>query len=117
MQARYSRRLALLALAALSALAGASPAQAQKFPDKPITLYLGFAPGGSADTVARTLAEEMGKNLGQRVIVDNKGGASGNIATQTLLNNPADGYSLVFAAIHFATNPWIGGVKYDPAKD
>lgn len=114
---RPTRRPALAALATLGLLAGTGTAQAQKFPDKPITLYLGFAPGGSADTVARTLAEEMGKNLGQRVIVDNRGGASGNIATQALLNNPADGHSLVFAAIHFATNPWIGGVKYDPAKD
>jgi tripartite-type tricarboxylate transporter receptor subunit TctC len=88
-----------------------------KFPDKPITLYVGFAPGGAADTVARILADEMGKELGQRVLVDNRSGASGNIATQAVLSNPADGYSLLFAAIHLATNPALGGVKYDPLKD
>ncbi|RZJ07342.1 MAG: hypothetical protein EOO54_23565, partial [Haliea sp.] len=56
-------------------------------------------------------------NLGQRVVVENKAGASGNLATQAALNNPADGHTLVFAAIHFATNPSIGGVRYDPLKD
>lgn len=104
---------ALLAVSAISA----GPALAQKFPEKPITLYVGFAPGGAADTVARVLAEEMSKDLGQRVIVENKSGASGNIATGTVLTQPAEGYSLVFAAIHFATNPALGGVRYDPAKD
>lgn len=117
---KASRRLAALAgfaVASALVLGAAAPAAAQKFPERPLTLYIGFAPGGSADTVARALAEEMSKNLGQRVIVENKAGASGNIATQTVLNNTADGNSLLFAAIHFATNPWIGGVKYDPKKD
>jgi tripartite-type tricarboxylate transporter receptor subunit TctC len=109
------RTLALAGAALLAAMAW--PAAAQKFPDKPVTLYVGFAPGGAADTVARVLADEMGKNLGQRVVVENRAGASGNLATQAALNNPADGYSLIFAAIHFATNPAIGGVKYDPQKD
>ncbi len=106
-----------LALAVLAAATSAAPALAQRFPEKPLTLYVGFAPGGAADTVARVLADEMGKQLGQRVVVENKAGASGNIATQQVLNNAADGYSLLFAAIHFATNPWIVGVKYDPRKD
>ena len=117
MKPQPSRRLTLAFAAACLAVAGSGAAHAQKFPDKPITLYIGFAPGGGGDTVARALADEMSKNLGQRVVVDNKAGASGNIATQTVLNNPADGYSLIFAAIHFATNPWIGGVKYDPKAD
>jgi tripartite-type tricarboxylate transporter receptor subunit TctC len=120
MNSRIQRRqLTRLATAlGIAALAGAAlPAAAQKYPDRPLTLYVGFAPGGAADTVARTLADEMGKHLGQRVVVENKAGASGNIATQTVLNNAADGHSLLFAAIHFATNPWIGGVKYDPKKD
>ncbi len=106
---------ALLAVAALG-LSG-TQALAQNFPDKPITLFVGFAPGGAADSVARTVAEEMSKSLGQRVIVDNKAGASGNIATTTVVTNPADGYSLLFAAINLATNPTLGGVKYNPDKD
>ncbi|MDM0010613.1 tripartite tricarboxylate transporter substrate binding protein [Variovorax sp. J22G73] len=92
-------------------------AHAEKFPDKPITLYVGFAAGGSADSIARALADEMSKSLGQRVIIDNRSGASGNIATQLVLGKEADGYSLLFAAIHLATNPALAGVKYDPAKD
>ena len=105
----------LVVIAALG-LASAQ-AFAQSFPDKPVTLFVGFAPGGAADSVARTIAEEMSKSLGQRVIVDNKAGASGNIATTTVVTNPADGYSLLFAAINLATNPSLGGVKYNPDKD
>ncbi len=59
----------------------------------------------------------MSKQLRQPVLVDNKSGASGNIATQTVLENAPDGYSLLFAAIHLATNPALAGVKYDPRKD
>ena len=82
----------LVVIAAL----GLSSAQAlaQSFPDKPITLFVGFAPGGAADSVARTVAEEMSKSLGQRVIIDNKAGASGNIATTTVVTNSADGSML-----------------------
>lgn len=116
-QATQTRIVTKLVLAAAAIVAGTAPAHAQKFPEKPITLYVGFAPGGAADTAARVLAEEMSKTLGQRVLVENKSGASGNIATGQVLSQPADGYSLVFAAIHFATNPALGGVRYDPEKD
>jgi tripartite-type tricarboxylate transporter receptor subunit TctC len=98
-------------------LATTAPASAQSFPNKPLTLYVGFAPGGAADTVARVLADEMSKALGQPVIVDNRSGASGNIATQAVLSAPADGQSLLFAAIFLATNPAMIGVKYNPATD
>jgi tripartite-type tricarboxylate transporter receptor subunit TctC len=90
---------------------------ANAFPDKPITMYVGFPAGGAADTVARALAVEMSKSLRQPVVVDNRGGASGNIATQALIAEPSDGHSLLFAAIHLATNPALGGVKYEPVKD
>lgn len=106
-----------MTLAAMAFTLTTGAASAQSFPDKPITLYVGFAPGGAADSVARVVAEEMSKSLGQRVIVDNKPGASGNIATTTVTNNPADGYSLLFAAINLATNPALGGVKYHPQTD
>jgi tripartite-type tricarboxylate transporter receptor subunit TctC len=114
---RTYRRAALAAACAVLLGAGSAPAFAQKFPERPITLVVGFAPGGAADTVARTLADEMSKVLGQPVIVDNKAGASGNIATQQVVNKEPDGYQILFAAINLATNPWLGGVKYDPFKD
>lgn len=114
---KFTRRAALAALLGTSLWAGATGAQADSFPDRPITLLVGFAPGGAADVVARQLAEEMSKQLGQRVNVDNKSGASGNIATQALLGAPADGYTLLLAAIHLATNPALAGVKYDTRAD
>ncbi len=108
------RRLARFALAAASLLVSGL---AQAFPDKPITLQVGFSAGGAADTVARVLAEEMSKTLGQRVVIENRGGASGNLATAAALTAPADGYTILFAAIHLATNPALIGVKYEPLTD
>jgi tripartite-type tricarboxylate transporter receptor subunit TctC len=112
-----SLRSAIAVAASALGLLGSMTAHAQKYPDRPITLVVGFAPGGSADTVARSLADEMSKSLGQPVIIDNKSGASGNIATQYVLGKEPDGYTLLFAAINLATNPWLAGVKYDPQKD
>lgn len=114
---RIGRRTAIASIASTLAFGASTAVHADKFPDKPITLYVGFAAGGSADTVARALADEMSKSLGQRVVIDNRSGASGNIATQLVLGKEADGYSLLFAAIHLATNPALAGVKYDPTKD
>ena len=104
-------------LIAAFACAAALPALAQSYPDKTVTLVVGFPPGGALDTVARALADEMGKTLGQKVIVDNKPGAGGNIAVSAVLNAPADGYSLLMAAINLATAPAMTGVRYDPKAD
>ena len=109
------RRFALSLLMAAGALA--TPAAAQTYPDKTVTLVVGFPPGGSLDTVARALADELTKLLGQKVIVDNKPGAGGNLATTAVLNAPADGYSLLLAAINLATAPAMSGVRYDPKAD
>lgn len=114
---RFTRRATLAALAASCLWAGATGARADTYPDRPITLLVGFAPGGAADVVARQLAEEMSKQLGQRVNVDNKSGASGNLATLAMMSAPADGYTLLLAAIHLATNPALAGVKYDTRAD
>lgn len=110
-----ARRSALrTSLLALATLAGLATVTAQAYPDKPVTLYVGFAAGGSADTVARALADELSKTLGQRVIVENRPGASANIASAAVLAAPADGHSLLFAGLTLATNPPLIGVKYDP---
>lgn len=108
--------LKTLLLAAMGCGMTAS-ALAQTYPDKPVTLVLGFPPGGALDTVARALADEMGKTLGQKVIIDNKPGAGGNIATTAVLNAPADGYMLLLAAINLATAPALSGVRYKPKTD
>src|SRR4029079_9228711 len=68
---------------------------AQPFPNRPVTLVVPVAPGGILDTVARMLAADMAKQLGQPVIVDNKPGASGNIGAGFVAKSPADGYTML----------------------
>lgn len=74
------------------------------FPDRPIRFVLGFGTGGPTDVIARTLADQLTKDLGQRVIVENKVGASGNIATQAVANADADGYTYLIGATPLAVN-------------
>lgn len=110
------RELLLLATATL-ALAGA--AHAQDFPPrKPVTLVVGFAPGGAADAAARLIAKKLASNIGQSIVVDNKGGAGGNIAHQFVANATPDGTVLLFGSIGPLTiAPHIMKVAYDPFKD
>ncbi|MBC7994434.1 MAG: tripartite tricarboxylate transporter substrate binding protein [Rhizobacter sp.] len=98
-------------------LVGVTAAHAAPLIDKPVTLVVGFAPGGAADTVARALADELGKRIEQRVVVENKSGAGGNLATQFVATGPTDGSVLLFAAINLATNPALMPLKYDPKAD
>ena len=85
----------LRASALLAGLVLASSAWAQAFPAKPVTLMVPYPPGGLSDVTARTINTALAKQLGQPVIVENLGGASGGIAAQKVLNAPADGY-LIF---------------------
>ncbi|HYW55350.1 MAG TPA: tripartite tricarboxylate transporter substrate binding protein [Polaromonas sp.] len=109
---------ASLGLAATAALGQPSFAPQSNYPDKPIRFVVGFAAGGSADVVARAIALELTKTLGQPVTVDNKPGAGAHIATQALLSAPADGYTILFAGLTLATNPaLLGNLGYNPDKD
>ena len=74
----------------------ALPASAQNWPSKPITLVVPFAAGGSPDIIARAMGEELSAMLGQSVVIENRGGAGGNIAAQYVLEQPADGHTLFF---------------------
>lgn len=85
------RRAALLA----PALLAASPAMAQSFPDRPMRMVLGYAPGGTTDIVARVTAEYMGQLLGQHIAVENRGGAGGVPGAIAVLQAPADGHVLM----------------------
>jgi tripartite-type tricarboxylate transporter receptor subunit TctC len=113
---RITRRGALGLVLALPAL---HRAQAQAWTaDRSVRLIVGFAPGGGADLVARLAAPEMARVLGQAVVVENRTGASGNLATQALVAAPADGHTLGFAGLQLATNPGlIAQLGYDPAGD
>jgi tripartite-type tricarboxylate transporter receptor subunit TctC len=97
----------------------AGTAHAQDFPPKkPVTLVVGFAPGGAADAAARLIAKKLASNIGQAVVVDNKGGAGGNIAHQFVANATPDGSVLLFGSIGPLTiAPHIMKVPYDPFKD
>lgn len=103
----------------LTSLLGAGMAQAQAFPPaKPITLVVGFAPGGAADAAARLIAKKLGENIGQTVLVENKAGAGGNIAHQQVAAGPGDGTMLLLGSIGPLTiAPHMMKLPYDPFKD
>ena len=82
----------------LATLAGMSAAAAQSFPSKSIQLVVPFAAGGSADAIARTLANELSGRLGQPIVVENKGGAGGVLGLQQVAKSPADGHTLGIGA-------------------
>ena len=92
---------------------------AQEFPPKKtVTMVVGFAAGGSADTAARVIAKKLGENIGQAVVVDNKPGAGGNIAHAAVANGPTDGSVILMGSIGPLTiAPHMMKVPYDPFKD
>jgi len=93
---RYSSHF-VMALT-LAAVAGNAAAQPAGYPNKPIRLVIGFAPGGAADYVARAMSDAFAKALGQPVLVDNKPGNGSSIAADIVAKSPADGYTLLIAS-------------------
>lgn len=114
------RRQVTLALAA-AAGCGLAPALAwaQGFPDKPLRLVVPFPAGGAADMMARGMALRLGTQLGQQVVIENRGGAGGTTAAEVVARAPADGYTLFFATMGtHAINPALyAKLRYDPVKD
>ena len=102
------------------ALAGAlAPAAAQDYPNRPITLVVPYAAGGGNDVMARTVAEKMSRTLGQQIVVENRAGAGGTIATRQVAKAAPDGYTLVIGGTGtLAVNPTLyANVGYDPRRD
>ena len=114
------RRLALIG-AALLGSARPSRGRAQAgFPDRPVRVLVPFAPGGGVDIVARLLAEPMRATLSQPVVVENRGGAGGQLGAQAVAKGAADGYTvLLVSAGEIAVAPSLYGkaLPYDPARD
>jgi tripartite-type tricarboxylate transporter receptor subunit TctC len=108
----------LFALAALMLAAfPAGPASAG-YPDRIIRIVVPFAPGGGTDVVARTLAQEMAKDLGAGIVIENKPGAGTIIGTQTVATSEPDGYTLLMATFANAVNPSLKArLPYDPHRD
>jgi len=107
-------------LSALLALIVATTAGAQSsYPSRPVTLVVGFAPGGGTDITARTIAKKLTDYLGQQVIVENRAGAGGNIATEMVSKANPDGYTILLASIgSLAVAPHLNSkLPYDPQRD
>ena len=114
-------RIAFPFVVAWLAASLASPVHAQPaaFPNRPVTLVVPVAPGGILDTVARMLAADMGKHLGQTVVVDNKPGASGNIGAGHVAKSAPDGYTLLvgYSMFHVGNPSMFRNLAWDPLRD
>jgi tripartite-type tricarboxylate transporter receptor subunit TctC len=115
------RTAGLVAVLAWVAVFGAAldPASAQTYPTRPVTLVVPFPAGGGNDALARLVAERMSRTLGQQVVVENRGGAGGTVATRALAKSPPDGYTILLAYTGtFAINPTLyPNAGYDPRRD
>jgi len=109
------RRLVLAAIALVVALSAQAAIAA--YPERPIRLIVAFPPGGSIDVVARILAERLRINVGQPIVVENRPGASGNIAAQSVAAAAPDGYTALMTTSAITINPWMSSTKLDPVKD
>jgi tripartite-type tricarboxylate transporter receptor subunit TctC len=108
----------LLAGLLLVAAGIAAPALAQGFPDRPVTLVVPYPAGGSADILARTVGQKLAAQLGQPVVVENKGGAGTAIGARFVAEAKPDGYTLLLGTVSSqAINPAMSKVGYDPVKD
>ncbi len=122
MDSQRRRAVKTIAATALlpAALAGSRIARAQQgYPNKPIRLIVPFAAGGTTDVLARLIAQHLSTGLGQQVVVDNKGGANGNIGTDLAAKSPADGYTIVMSFDGTMTiNPHTyAKLPFDPQRD
>ena len=109
-------RFAIACAALLTA--GASFAQSDNYPTKTVRIIAPFPPGGSVDTVSRLIAARLSESYGQTFVVDNRGGASGNIGSELAANSPGDGYTLLVNTLPLVTNQFLySRVPYDALRD
>jgi tripartite-type tricarboxylate transporter receptor subunit TctC len=108
----------LRTLAAVFAVAIAAPAAAQTYPARPVRFVVAFAPGGAADVVARFVGQKISEQWGQPVVVENRGGAGGNVAAQQVAKAPADGYTVLVTTSALAVSPSLTpNSGFDLGKD
>jgi len=112
-----SRLWATAVVAVMSAVTGTTFAQSP-FPSKPVRIFVPYAAGGGVDTIARTLGDVVSKQWAQPVVVENRPGAGGVVASQALVASPADGYTLIVVASGHPTNPFLyPKIPYDTFRD
>ena len=115
---RKSVRTSALVVAALMAVIATPATAADDYPNRPVRLVVAFPPGGAADILGRIAAQQLGTGFGQQVVVDNRGGAAGLIATEIAARANPDGYTLFFTSIPHVINPHLyGKVSYDAIRD
>jgi tripartite-type tricarboxylate transporter receptor subunit TctC len=113
----HTTRAGAIAIAIFAA-AGAAPVPAQTFPVKPVRVVVPFPPGGAFDVAARIVAQRMGPNLGQNVVIENRPGGGTVVATEYVARQPADGYTVLMVGPSFAILPAIRSkLPFDPVKD
>ena len=106
------------AVAALMMVAAAAAASAQSFPSRPVRIFVPYPAGGGVDVLTRTLGDVVSKQWGQSVVVENRPGAGGVIASQAVVTSAPDGYTLIMVASGHATNPLLyAKIPYDTFKD
>jgi tripartite-type tricarboxylate transporter receptor subunit TctC len=112
------RRLQLALLLVLATIGPATSGHAQEWPQRPVRIISPYAAGGNSDTIARVLAHELEKAFGQPFVVENRPGASGAIAAETVMRSPADGYTLFLASLpQIAILPAVTRTSFDPVRD
>ena len=118
-QSGLTRRQIIAAPALLGAAGLAGTARAQtRYPSKPVTLLIGFPPGGSTDFIGRLLAQKLSDVLGQSVVAENRGGANGLVAANAVAAAPPDGHTLLLTTMGMTTNPYLyTRTQRDPVKD
>jgi tripartite-type tricarboxylate transporter receptor subunit TctC len=108
-------RLVIATVLSLVTLGGVHGAE--QYPARPIRIIVPFAPGAATDTIARLLGQKMTETWGQQVVVDNRGGAGGNIGMGIAANSPGDGYTILFVSSSLMVNPGLyDKIPYDPYK-
>ncbi|HCL86063.1 MAG TPA: MFS transporter [Comamonadaceae bacterium] len=120
MKLPFSRRTIFLGIAAALHASLATPALANEpnWPTKPVKLVVGYAAGGATDVIARLVANRMGTELGQTMVVDNRSGANSNVGAEVVARAPADGYTLyVFTIANTINASLYSKLGYDPVKD
>lgn len=107
------------ALAATVCVPAQARSEREEYPERPIRLLVGFAPGGGADTAARAIGQKLSESLGHQVVVDNRPGAAGNVAANIVAHASPDGHTLLMATTAaLAINPALyGNLPFDPLRD
>jgi tripartite-type tricarboxylate transporter receptor subunit TctC len=108
----------VLAAAVAMTMSCAHAADAQQYPVKPVRLIIAYAAGGGTDTVGRVFAQKLSEGLGRQVVVDNRPGANGNIATEVAVKSQPDGYTMIMGNIGpIGVNPHLYKLAFDPLRD